>query len=136
MKVAEADVEKQDAYRYFNGTSADGSPTWSADPAAAKTIVDDTVGELSVVWNSHLSRWLMAYTNGGVEGASLREGLTPWGPWGPAITLATQSQIPGLYAPYLSPLSAADSGTSIWFALSVWGPYNVFWYKADLVIAG
>jgi D-arabinan endo alpha-(1,5)-arabinofuranosidase len=133
MKVAESDVESQSAYRYFSGTAEDGTPIWSADQAAAKTIVDDTVGELSVVWNDHLSRWLMTYTNGGNGDTSLREGITPWGPWGDAKTLVSASDVPGLYAPYLSPLAAANSGSTIYFTLSVWDPYNVFWYKADLV---
>ena len=65
MKVPEAEVEDQNAYRYYTGTDGAGAPIWSADEAAATTIVDDTVGELSVVWNAHLSRWLMTYTNGG-----------------------------------------------------------------------
>ncbi|GAA2365547.1 hypothetical protein Cme02nite_31350 [Catellatospora methionotrophica] len=133
MKVAPAQVEAADAYRYFAGTASDGAPIWSSDPAAAHTIVEDTVGELSVVWNEHLSRWLMSYTNGGGAGASLREGLTPWGPWGDAITLVSAAAVPGLYSPYMLPRYTADGGRTIYFTLSVWDPYNVFWYRADLV---
>jgi hypothetical protein len=135
MKVAESDVESPSAYRYFSGTGVNGEPVWSPDQAAAKTIVDDTVGELSVVWNSHLSRWLMTYSNGGNGDTSLREGITPWGPWGPAMTLVAKADVPGLYAPYLSPVAAATSTSRVYFALSIWDPYNVFWYKADLVAA-
>ncbi|WP_155368374.1 DUF4185 domain-containing protein [Catellatospora vulcania] len=133
MKVAPTQVEVPDAYRYFAGTAADGTPSWSDDRAAARTIVDDTVGELSVVWSEHLSRWLMSYTNGGGAGASLREGLTPWGPWGDAITLVSAADVPGLYSPYMLPRYTADGGATIYFTLSVWDPYNVFWYRADLV---
>ncbi|ASW57456.1 carbohydrate-binding protein [Plantactinospora sp. KBS50] len=133
MKVAEADVEKQGAYRYFAGTDDDGRPRWSADEAAATTIVQDTVGELSVVWNSYLSRWLMTYSNGGSTDVSIREGVNPWGPWGAEIPLVTQEAVPGLYAPYQSPISGTDGGATIYFTLSVWGPYNVYWFKADLV---
>ena len=133
VKVAESQVESQPAYRYFSGAGADGEPTWSAEPGAAKTVVDDTVGELSVVWNDHLPRWLMTYSNGGNGDTSLREGSTPWGPWSDAMTLVAASDVPGLYAPYLSPLAAANSGGTIYFTLSVWDPYNVYWYRADLV---
>ena len=133
MKVPAGDVERQDAYRYFTGTGADGGPRWSADPAAARTIVDDTVGELSVVWNPYLSRWLMSYTNGRAESAVIREGVTPWGPWGDAVTLLSQSDEPGLYAPYMAPQYVADGGRTIYFTLSLWNPYNVYWYRADLV---
>jgi hypothetical protein len=133
MKVAERDVENPSAYRYFAGTGDDGAPLWSADQAAAQTIVQDTVGELSVVWNEHLSRWLMTYTNGGGAGASIREGMTPWGPWGDAITLVSSADVPGLYSPYMLPRFVANGGRTIYFSLSVWDPYNVFWYRADLV---
>jgi hypothetical protein len=133
MTVPEKDVEKQSAYRYFSGTAADGSPRWSSTASDAKTIVDDTVGELSVVWNDYLSRWIMSYTDGGAESAVIREGATPWGPWGEKITLASQDEVPGLYAPFLSPNLTADGGRTIYFTLSVWDPYNVYWYKADLV---
>ena len=34
---AAAEVEDQDAYRYFTGTAATAQPTWSADDAAAAT---------------------------------------------------------------------------------------------------
>lgn len=133
MKVPEKQVEQQSAYRYFAGTAADGTPRWSADESAAKTIVDDTVGELSVVWNEYLQRWTMSYTDGGAESAVLREGATPWGPWGEKFTLASQTDVPGLYAPYLAPQYTADGGRTIYFTLSVWDPYNVYWYRAELV---
>jgi hypothetical protein len=134
MKVPEALVESPGAYRYFGGTGSDGAPKWTSDQKSAKSIVSDTAGELSVVWNDHLSRWLMTYTNGGNGGTTLREGSTPWGPWGDPIMLVSADDVPGLYAPFLSPVAAANSGSSIYFALSVWGPYNVYWYKADLQV--
>lgn len=136
MKVAEQDVEKQAAYRYFTGTAHDGTPRWSASMDKAKTVVDDTVGELSVAWNDYLQRWIMTYSNGGTTDADIRESAHPWGPWGEPITLVAQSKVPGLYAPYMLPEYTADGGKTIYFTLSEWGPYNVFWYRADLVKKG
>lgn len=136
MKVPEKDVEKQSAYRYFSGTASNGAPRWSADIAAATTIVDDTVGELSVVWNDYLSRWIMTYTDGGGDGTAIREGATPWGPWGDKHTLVSSSDVPGLYSPYMLPQYTENGGRTIYFTLSVWDPYNVYWYKADLVRQG
>lgn len=133
MKVAEQAVETPGAYSYFTGVGGDGRPQWSADRAKARTIVDDQVGELSVAWDAGLSRWLMTYSNGGGSGTTLREGLTPWGPWGSPITLVSSADVPGLYAPFLLPKFIANGGRTIYFTLSIWGPYNVFWYKADLV---
>lgn len=132
MKVAEADVEKSDAYRYFTGTAADGTPQWNPDGAQASTVVDDTVGELSVVWNDYLGRWLMTYINGGTTDTAIRESPTPWGPWSDATTLVSQADVPGLYSPYLADSYVADGGRTVYFTLSVWDPYQVFWYRADL----
>lgn len=133
MKVAEKDVENQAAYRYFTGVEDDGAPRWSASMARAKTVVDGTVGELSVVWNDYLRRWIMTYTDGGGAGALIRESAHPWGPWGDAKTLVSASDVPGLYAPYMLPEYTDDGGKTIYFTLSKWDPYNVYWYSADLV---
>jgi hypothetical protein len=134
MKVREQDVEKQGAYRYFTGLSADGAPRWSTAISAAKTIVDGTVGELSVVWSGYLDRWLMTYTDGGSGSASIREAAAPWGRWSDAMTLVSAADVPGgLYAPFMLPKYTANHGRTIYFTLSKWGPYNVFWYRAELV---
>lgn len=136
MKVPAAvdAVEDPDAYRYFTGVDDDGAPQWTADPAAAVTVVDDTVGELSVMHHEQLDRWLMTYLREGT-GVVIREGLTPWGPWDDAMDLVPASEYPGLYGPYLNPRYVSEDGRTVYFALSLWDPYNVFWFSADLKIA-
>ncbi|WP_166351986.1 DUF4185 domain-containing protein [Phytoactinopolyspora limicola] len=126
-------VEDLDAYRYFAGTNGDGTPIWVDDLEQAVTIVDDTVGELSVMYNEQLDRWLMTYSTDG--NAVIREGLSPWGPWSEAFVMTTQAENPGLYSPYLHPKYVSDDGRTIYFMLSLWGPYNVFWFTADLDVA-
>lgn len=132
MKVAEKDVEKQSAYRYFTGTRADGAPQWSADISHARVVAHGTVGELSVVWNDYLQRWIMTYTDGGGAGALISDSAHPWGPWSGPKTLVSASAVPGLYAPFMLPQYTSDGGRTIYFTLSKWGPYNVYWYRADL----
>lgn len=134
MKVATARVEDADAYRYFSGTTDGDTPRWSARMADAATVVDGTVGELSVVWNDYLDSWLMSYTDGGGSGALLRQGDSPWGPWSDPVTLVDSADVPGLYAPFMN--HEYNNGKTIYFTLSKWGPYNVFWYRADLVAKG
>jgi len=132
MKVPadQTSVEDADAYRYFAGTDVDGNPVWSADMADAETIVQGTIGELSVMYNEHLERWIMTYSDAG--DAVIREGLTPWGPWGDPIELISVADREGLYSPYLNPKYVADGGRTVYFTLSLWGPYNVFLFSADL----
>ena len=134
MKVAEADVEDLAAYRYLSAVADDGTPTWSEDPAAAITIIDRPTGELSVAWNPYLERWLLT-TMADNANAVIYEGLNPWGPWSEPVSLFTQEELPGLYAPFMHAPYVADDGRTIYFTLSLWGPYNVFWYRAELVKA-
>ena len=131
MKVKTSDVERADAYEYFSGVDAEGRPQWSDSAEDAAIVVDDTVGELSVVWNDYLDRWIMTYLKEGT-GVVLREGITPWGPWSEPIEVVSATELPGLYAPFMAPHYTDDGGKTIYFALSVWDPYNVFWYKAEL----
>ena len=126
-------VEDPDAYDYFAGTDAQGAPRWSSDLADATTIVDAPVGELSVMWSEYLDRWIMTYSDAG--NAYLREGITPWGPWGDPIEMISGDEYPGLYSPYLNPRYVSEGGRRIYFTLSLWGPYNVFWFSVDLVEA-
>ncbi|MEV5638116.1 DUF4185 domain-containing protein [Agromyces sp. NPDC052230] len=123
-------VEDASAYTYFAGAAVDGTPEWSSDMNAATTIVDGTIGELSVMWSDYLDRWILTYSDRG--NAYIREGITPWGPWGEAIEMVSAADYPGLYSPYLNPRYVADGGKRIYFTLSLWGPYNVFWFSVDL----
>ncbi|WP_246464914.1 DUF4185 domain-containing protein [Ruania alkalisoli] len=124
-------VEDLSAYEYFAGTDGDGAPRWSPEMSEAETIVEAPIGEISVMYHPELDRWLMSTLQN--EDAVLFEGLTPWGPWSQPHTISTQAENPGLYSPYLNPRYVSDDGGTLYFSLSLWGPYNVFWYSADLV---
>ncbi|WP_125776081.1 DUF4185 domain-containing protein [Antribacter gilvus] len=131
-RVPAAEVEEPEHWEYFTGLDDDSEPLWGSDPGEAGLVLDDTVGELSVVWNDHLGRWIMTYLAEG-RGVVLREGVTPWGPWGEPFELVGATEVPGPYAPYMLPRYTQDGGRTIYFTLSIWDPYNVFWYRAELV---
>lgn len=129
-KVTASDIEDPAAWQYLTGIDS-GEPTWAPDAAAATTVVDDTVGELSVVWNDYLDRWIMTYLAEG-RGIVMREGITPWGPWGEPVEVIAQDEVAGPYAPFMLDRYTEDGGRVIYFTLSIWDPYNVFWYRAEL----
>ncbi|WP_169082490.1 DUF4185 domain-containing protein [Paenibacillus sp. PL91] len=131
MKVNEALIEDLNAYDYFAGTDNKGEPIWSKSIADAELVVDDKAGELSVIWNPYLESWIMTYLKEG-QGVVMREGLTPWGPWSETTLLVSSTEYPGLYGPYMNPRYMEDEGRTIYFTLSLWEPYNVFWFKATL----
>lgn len=133
VRAAEEAVEDPSAYSYFAGVEGE-EPQWSAEMADAETIVQGTIGELSVMWSTYLERWVMTYSDAG--SAYIREGITPWGPWGEPHELVSGAEYPGLYSPYLNPRYVTEDGRRIHFTLSLWGPYNVFWFSADLERVG
>jgi hypothetical protein len=130
VPATEEAVEDPSAYSYFAGTDGSGEPRWDTEMDAAQLVVEGTIGELSVMWSDYLDRWLMTYSDAG--NAYIREGITPWGPWGDPVLLVDRAEYPGLYSPYLNPRYVEDGGKRIYFTLSLWGPYNVFWFSADL----
>lgn len=129
VPAATADVEDQGAYEYFAGLESD-RPMWSHEIGEARPVVEGTIGEHSVMWSEYLERWVMTYSDAG--NAYIREGVTPWGPWAEPIELISVGDYPGLYSPYLNPRYVGDGGKTIYFTLSLWGPYNVFWFSAEL----
>lgn len=134
MKVVERDVEDLGAYRYYAGMGDDGQPVWSADAADATLVIERPTGELSVAWNEYLGRWLMTTMADNAD-AVMYEGITPWGPWSEPHVLYRQADLPGLYAPFMHPSFVADEGRTVYFGMSHWLPYNVFWHRVDLVRA-
>lgn len=134
MKVDERDIEDLSKYKYYAGADDKGEPIWSSDMSEAVFVAQDDTGfgELSVVWNEYLDRWIMTYLKEGT-GIVIREGLAPWGPWSDGEVLVSAAEYPGLYAPYMNPKYVENDGKTIYFTLSLWEPYNVFWMKADLV---
>ena len=134
VPATEEAVEDLSSYSYFAGTDGAGGPVWSPELADAVTVLEPTIGEMSVLYSDALERWLMSYSDAG--SAYIREGITPWGPWGEAIETVSGLDYAGLYGPYMNPRYVSDDGRTIFFTLSLWGPYNVFWFSVDLETAG
>lgn len=131
-RVPQAEVLNQQAYRYYAGQPG-GEPVWSAEEKDALLIVPGPVGELSVIWNAYLERWIMTYLDETRAALVIREAREMWGPWSPPVTLVSGSKYPALYGAYMHPWYVENDGETIYFAMSQWGPYSVFWMKASLV---
>ena len=124
-------------YRYWTGQG------WHHWWRRARPVAPGPAGELSVAWHSGLDRWLMVHLEDGRAGIRPRAGLDRssgrivlraahqvTGPWGPAQTLVSSSDYPGLYGGYLHP--RALDGAEIYFTMSQWAPYNVYLMHANL----
>jgi Domain of unknown function (DUF4185) len=127
--VALARVDKHalldaSAYEYWNGSG------WGPDQAAAATIVPAPVGELSVQWSTHYKKWLMMYLNDQTDQVVLRTADEMTGPWSDEKTVVTAAEVPSVYAPYIPP--RFNHGKDIYFALSRFNLYDVFWWHTSL----
>lgn len=130
-RVAEESLLDLGDYRYFSGATA-GEAQWSEDAAEATTIVEAPVGELSVIWNEHLGRWIMTYLDEGKAALVIRSAAALWGPWSEESILVSGSDYPQLYGAYMHPWLTENGGESIYFTMSLWRPYNVFLMRARL----
>lgn len=110
------------AYRYWDGAG------WSVDEAAAVPVVDDAVAELSVRFDERSGLWRMIHLGRNAD-LVLRVAHSTTGPWGEPQTLATQQDHPGLYGGFMHPWSPAGR---IYFAMSIWNPYNVLLVSVDV----
>ncbi len=124
-RVAEADLQNLAAWEYWDGTG------WIAgDETAGQLILPAPVGELSVRWNSYYGKWLMMYLNEDKYAIVLRTADELTGPWTDEQVVVTGADYPALYAPFMLP--RWNDGPEISFAMSQFGPYQVYLMQASL----
>jgi hypothetical protein len=133
MKVAATSIEEMDRYVFYAGMT-DGNPVWSPRMKDSVDVVPAPVGELSLLWNKGLERWYMTYLNERSKGIEIREARNPWGPWSDPVVLVSETEYPILYGAFMHPRYVEEGGRVIYFAMSQWIPYNVFWMRAELDI--
>jgi hypothetical protein len=128
-------VLNADAYQYFTGTNSAGQPQWSSDAAQATVVAEAPVGELSVIYDPGLKHWFMTYLQGD-QNVVIRSASQWWGPWSEPQTLASQLRFPQLYGAFMDPHFLTNGERTIYFVMSQWVPYSVFWMKATLTPNG
>ncbi len=131
MKVEPSFILDTSRYRYFVGYDSQGKPLWSSQEEKALTIIPKPVGEMSLMYNRFLERFLLTYLNAHSHDLELREAPYPWGPWSEPFTLVEASQYPGLYGAFMHPWLVENNGETIYFTMSLWFRYNVFLMKVS-----
>lgn len=115
----------KESYQYWDGHG------WRiGSEAAAAPLVKGPAGELSVAYNSFFHRWLMVSLDVGQNALVLRDAPALTGPWSRPTILVKGADYPTLYGGFIDPLH--NDGKDLYFTLSQWGLYNVFWMHSTL----
>lgn len=128
-RVPEARMLDMAAWQYWNGAA------WVPDESAAVPVVAAPSGEMSVLYNAYLGRWLMMYLDEYRAAIVMREARSLTGPWsGQRVVVrgGAGGEYPGLYAPFMHPWSAQSGEPDLYFVMSHWGPYNVYLMRTRL----
>ena len=117
------------SYRYWNRNTS----SWVTSESSATCLRTEAnadlipVSEASVVWNSFLNKYVMMYLNENTDLMEVRTSSSLTGTWSHSALLPGYF---GAYAPMLVP--GQSGGQNIYFAFSLWSPYNVFLARATL----
>jgi len=132
VRVPRAQILNQSAYAYCAGLATDGTPNWSPLMSTAQPVIEGEMGEMSVMWNSYLHKYMVMNLDNVRLAIVLRTADAPWGPWSAPRVVVTAQEYSGLYAPNIHPQWVEDSGRIIYFTMSLWYRYNVFLMRVDL----
>ncbi len=115
----------KEAYQYWDGRG------WRTGlESAAVPVVKGPAGEVSVAYNSFFRRWLMVSLDMARNAIMLRSAAALTGPWSAPQTLVDGASFPVLYGGFIDPLH--NDGQDLYFTMSQWWSYNVFWMHSRL----
>lgn len=125
-RVAEANIENQTKYEFWNGVS------WvEGREYEAVILFDDKAGELSFEYLPEFEKWVILYFNGPRYEITMRYADKVTGPWSDPITVASGRDYPQLYGSFIHPLSKQEGG-KLYFIMSMWLPYNTYLMSVDV----
>ena len=90
-------------------------------------MIDGSVSELSVVWNSYLGKFIALYIDG--NGMVLRTADSPTGPWSSKRMLVDTATIGDLYGGFILP---SNNDHNLYFVATTWSNYNVMVMRTNL----
>jgi hypothetical protein len=111
------------AYQYYTGKG------WSSNENDGTVIVKAPVGELSVIYNPYLQKWIMMYLNECKSCIEVREAMHLYGPWSDPTKVVSSDEYPGLYGAFMHDKYIEKNGEIVYFLMSRWNPYDVYLMK-------
>ncbi len=131
-RVPETEILNQSSYQYFTGLCTCDVPFWSTNYLEAQPVLDAPMGEISVMWNNFLGKYMLMNLDDVARTLNVRTASSPWGPWSPPYTVISRPEYVGFYAPNIDPLFVEEDGRFVYFTMSLWNEYNVYLLKVEL----
>ncbi len=136
-RFKEEDILHTDRYEYCAGEDANGQAIWSKNVRDAKIVIPGCAGEFCVIYHPGIERYLILNQNVHSMDIELRESDRLTGGFGAPVTLVDHTN-PAYNAYIYSPNTLSrflrDDGRTLYFTLTRWNPYMVYWEKAELLI--
>lgn len=98
--------------------------------STALPIFPSPVGEISLIYHQDFERWIVLYINHSKNQIVMRSAKQIDGDWSEEQMVASSTTFPMLYGSFMHPKSV--TGNDVFFAMSMWQPYNVFLMKTTL----
>ena len=132
MRVKQDQIENIEEYEYLSGKN-NGEPEFSANVEDAIPIIEDTVGEPSVMWNEYLQEYVVTYLKEPVHGIVMRSAKELWGDYSSDLLIAHSDDFTALYGGFVHEVMTEEDGKVFYYIMSMWDPvYNSILMKVTL----
>ena len=140
MRVDAKKALDPSAYRYYAGTGSNGDALWASSEEEAAIVLNYNEREIGITYNAYLDRYLMTGWDSFNGLMVIHEAPSLLGPWSEAFVLLPRQYTPvenkadamtWIYGAYTLPDMVEDGGKSMYFTLSEYNPYQVFWMRVD-----
>jgi hypothetical protein len=128
-RVLKTNFEDIESYEYYLGsdTWVSGSNGLSQFKSNPYLIIPAPCGELSIMFNNYLDKWMIVYFRNSEIVFQTADDLT--GDWSSLETIVTSSDYSGLYGGFIHPNLVEYDGQKFYFQLSRWLPI----YQTQLI---
>lgn len=140
MRVDKSLALDKDAYRYYAGMDERGQPIWAMTEDEAVIVLDHNEREIGITYNEYLGCYLMTGYDTFNDRMVIHEAPSLCGPWSCAYSLLPNiytpvefesDHLPHTYGAYTLPSMVKDDGKTMYFTLSEYKPYQVFWIRVN-----
>ncbi len=139
-RVLPQNIEDFDSYEFFTGTDEEGEPVFvagkaglrilNADDGGAGYVIEKPAGEMCVVWNEYLGKYMTIFQRN--TRLVLLTSETPWGEWSEETVLLGYEQYNCMYCGFMNPRYMEKKGKVVYFIMSYWWDYESILMKLEL----